>query len=319
MTAHRSGSAAYPAGEDARALAGSPVRDELAEVVDPEAAPATTEGQGPGHSPPANARPSIEPAEPEGSVQGEAIAGGSGHPDPTEDGAGRGEPAEAGSSVRGEPAGGDTAPRGEPGQGAGAGEATAGASRGGGGEDLADPARLRAAVEAVLLVVDEPISPVVLAQVLGRAVPDVDWALHELRDEYEAGGRGIDLREVAEGWRFYSRDDFAPYVERFVLDGQQARLTQAALETLAVIAYRQPVTRSRISAIRGVSVDAVMRTLVTRGLVEECGADPDTGGGLYRTTTLFLEKMGLRSLDELPSLAPLLPDTAQLDDVALST
>src|SRR5829696_5442584 len=161
--------------------------------------------------------------------------------------------------------GGDTAARGGPGQGAGGGEATAGASRGGGGEDLADPARLRAAVEAVLLVVDEPISPVVLAQVLGRAVPDVDWALHELRDEYEAGGRGIDLREVAEGWRFYSRDDFAPYVERFVLDGQQARLTQAALETLAVIAYRQPVTRSRISAIRGVSVDAVMRTLLTRG------------------------------------------------------
>ena len=125
--------------------------------------------------------------------------------------------------------------------------------------------------------------------------------------------------EIADGWRLYSRDEFAGYVERFVLDGQRARLTQAALETLAVIAYRQPVTRSRISAIRGVSVDAVMRTLLTRGLVEECGADPDTGGGLYQTTSLFLEKMGLRSLDELPSLAPLLPDTSQLDDVELST
>ncbi len=136
---------------------------------------------------------------------------------------------------------------------------------------------------------------------------------------YDAGARGFDLREVADGWRLYSRDEFAGYVERFVLDGQRARLTQAALETLAVIAYRQPVTRSRISAIRGVSVDAVMRTLLTRGLVEECGADPDTGGGLYRTTSLFLEKMGLRSLDELPSLAPLLPDTSQLDDVELST
>lgn len=185
--------------------------------------------------------------------------------------------------------------------------------------ELADPDRLRAAVEAVLLVVDVPTSPTVLAQVLGRSVAEVEEALRTLREEYDSGGRGLDLREVAEGWRLYSRDDFAAYVERFVLDGQQARLTQAALETLAVIAYRQPVTRSRVSAIRGVSVDAVMRTLLTRGLVEECGADPDTGGGLYRTTRLFLEKLGLRSLDELPSLAPLLPDTSQLDDVAVST
>jgi len=186
-------------------------------------------------------------------------------------------------------------------------------------DQLADPDRLRSAVEAVLLVVDTPTSAQMLAQVLGRSVPEVEGALHSLRDDYDAGGRGFDLREVADGWRLYSRDEFAAYVERFVLDGQRARLTQAALETLAVIAYRQPVTRSRISAIRGVSVDAVMRTLLTRGLVEECGADPDTGGGLYRTTSLFLEKMGLRSLDELPSLAPLLPDTSQLDDVELST
>jgi len=186
-------------------------------------------------------------------------------------------------------------------------------------DELADPDRLRSAVEAVLLVVDTPTSAQMLAQVLGRSVPEVEGALHSLRDDYDAGGRGFDLREVADGWRLYSREEFAAYVERFVLDGQRARLTQAALETLAVIAYRQPVTRSRISAIRGVSVDAVMRTLLTRGLVEECGADPDTGGGLYRTTSLFLEKMGLRSLDELPSLAPLLPDTSQLDDVELST
>lgn len=185
--------------------------------------------------------------------------------------------------------------------------------------ELADPDRLRAAVEAVLLVVDAPTTSMMLAQVLGRSVTEVEAALRALQAEYDSGGRGLDLREVAEGWRLYSRDDFAAYVERFVLDGQQARLTQAALETLSVIAYRQPVTRSRISGIRGVSVDAVMRTLLTRGLVEECGADPDTGGGLYRTTRLFLEKMGLRSLDELPSLAPLLPDTSQMDDVALST
>jgi segregation and condensation protein B len=186
-------------------------------------------------------------------------------------------------------------------------------------DELADPDRLRSAVEAVLLVIDTPTSAQMLAQVLGRSVAEVEGALHSLRNEYDAGARGFDLREVAGGWRLYSRDEFAGYVERFILDGQQARLTQAALETLAVIAYRQPVTRSRISAIRGVSVDAVMRTLLTRGLVEECGADPDTGGGLYRTTSLFLEKMGLRSLDELPSLAPLLPDTSQLDDVELST
>jgi segregation and condensation protein B len=186
-------------------------------------------------------------------------------------------------------------------------------------DDLADPNRLRAAIEAVLLVVDTPLGAMTLAQVLGRAPAQVEGALRALRDEYDGDGRGLDLREVADGWRLYSRDDFAAYVERFVLDGQQARLTQAALETLAVIAYRQPVTRSRISGIRGVSVDAVMRTLLTRGLVEECGADPVTGGGLYRTTRLFLEKLGLRSLDELPSLAPLLPDTSQLDDVELST
>ncbi|HEY6749388.1 MAG TPA: SMC-Scp complex subunit ScpB, partial [Mycobacteriales bacterium] len=160
-------------------------------------------------------------------------------------------------------------------------------------DELADPERLRSALEAVLLVVDTPTSSLMLAQVLGRSVPEVESALRSLRDEFDAGGRGMDLREVADGWRLYSRDEFAPYVERFILDGQQARLTQASLETLAVIAYRQPVTRSRISGIRGVSVDAVMRTLLTRGLVEECGADPDTGGGLYRTTRLFLEKMGL--------------------------
>ena len=186
-------------------------------------------------------------------------------------------------------------------------------------DELADPDRLRVAVEAVLLVIDTPTSAVTFAQVLGRSVPEIEAALRTLQGEYDDGGRGIDLREVADGWRLYSRDEFAGYVERFVLDGQQARLTQAALETLSVVAYRQPVTRSRISGIRGVSVDAVMRTLLTRGLVEECGADPDTGGGLYRTTRLFLEKLGLRSLDELPSLAPLLPDTSQLDDVELST
>jgi segregation and condensation protein B len=186
-------------------------------------------------------------------------------------------------------------------------------------ESLADADRLRGVVEAVLLVIDTPTTPIALAQGLGCAVANVEDALRTLRAEYDAGARGLDLREVADGWRLYTRDELAPYVERFVLDGHQARLTQASLETLAVVAYRQPVTRSRVSAIRGVNVDGVMRTLLSRGLIEECGADPETGGGLYRTTSFFLEKMGLKSLSDLPSLAPLLPDTSQLDDVGLST
>jgi hypothetical protein len=113
------------------------------------------------------------------------------------------------------------------------------------------------------------------------------------------------------GWRFYSRPEYAPAVEGFVLDGQQARLTQAALETLAVVAYRQPVSRSRVSAVRGVNCDGVMRTLLQRGLVEEAGTEPETGAILYRTTNYFLERMGLRGLDELPELAPFLPEAGR--------
>jgi segregation and condensation protein B len=176
-------------------------------------------------------------------------------------------------------------------------------------------ADLRAAVEAILLVVDTPVAEVTLAQVLERPTDHVRTALEELAGEYSAQSRGMDLRRAAGGWRLYTREEYAPYVERFVLDGQQARLTQAALETLSVVAYRQPVTRSRISAIRGVGVDGVIRTLVTRGLIEEAGAEHETGAHLYRTTTLFLEKLGLNSLDELPPLAPLLPEIEALDDV----
>ena len=176
-------------------------------------------------------------------------------------------------------------------------------------------ADLRSAVEAILLVVDTPVAEVTLAQVLERPTGDVTAALTELAEQYSAQSRGMDLRRAAGGWRLYTRSEYAPYVERFVLDGQQARLTQAALETLSVVAYRQPVTRSRISAIRGVGVDGVIRTLVTRGLIEEAGAEHETGAHLYRTTTLFLEKLGLNSLDELPSLAPLLPEIEALVDV----
>jgi segregation and condensation protein B len=172
---------------------------------------------------------------------------------------------------------------------------------------------LRAALEAVLLVVDDPVSEVALAQVVEEPRDKVAAALRELAAEYTEQGRGFDLREVAGGWRFYTRSNYAPVVERFVRDGQHARLTQAALETLAVVAYRQPVSRVRVSAVRGVNVDAVMRTLVARGLVEEAGTEHETGAILYRTTSYFLERLGLRSLDELPELAPFLPAVDELD------
>jgi segregation and condensation protein B len=175
---------------------------------------------------------------------------------------------------------------------------------------------LRQAVEAVLMVVDEPVSEVALAQVVERPTEEVAATLADLAAEYERDGRGFDLRRVAGGWRFYTRAECAPVVERFVLDGQQARLTQAALETLAVVAYRQPVSRARVSAVRGVNVDGVMRTLVARGLVEEAGHDPESGAVLYRTTSYFLERLGLDTLDELPPLAPLLPDVTALADLA---
>lgn len=175
---------------------------------------------------------------------------------------------------------------------------------------------LRTALEAILMVVDEPVSEVLLAQVTERPTDEVLEALRGLAAEYDEAGRGFELRQVAGGWRYYTRSSCTAYVERFVLDGQHARLTQAALETLAVVAYRQPVSRARVSAVRGVNVDGVMRTLVARGLVEEAGQDGEGGAILYRTTSYFLERLGLRGLDELPDLAPFLPDLDGLDEVA---
>lgn len=167
---------------------------------------------------------------------------------------------------------------------------------------------LKPALEAVLMVVDEPATEEHLARVLRRPRREIAVALRELSEEYTRQGRGFDLRPVAGGWRFYTRPEYADAVEGFVLDGQQARLTQAALETLAVVAYRQPVSRSKVSAVRGVNCDGVMRTLLQRGLIEEAGTEPETGAILYRTTNYFLERMGLRGLDELPELAPFLPE-----------
>jgi segregation and condensation protein B len=177
-----------------------------------------------------------------------------------------------------------------------------------------DPVELRGALEAILLVVDQPVTEITLAQVLDLPTDRIRGGLAELAAEYSEHRRGFELRQAAGGWRLYTRGDYAAYVERFVLDGQQARLTQAALETLAVIAYKQPVTRSRISAIRGVNCDGVVRTLLSRGLIEDCGSEPDSGAFLYRTTTLFLEKLGINSVDELPPLAPFLPD--DVDEIA---
>ncbi|MGY5883295.1 SMC-Scp complex subunit ScpB [Modestobacter lacusdianchii] len=177
-----------------------------------------------------------------------------------------------------------------------------------------DPQALRGGLEALLFVVDSPVDEGSLAAALRCSVRRVRRELAALATDYDARRAGITLRRVGEGWRLYTREEHAAVVERHLLEGQRSRLTQAALETLAVIAYRQPVTRARVSAIRGVGVDAVVRTLVTRGLVREAGADPDTGGGLYVTTPLFLERLGLTGLDELPELAPLLPDTGTVLD-----
>ena len=173
---------------------------------------------------------------------------------------------------------------------------------------------LRPSLEAVLMVADQPLDATVLATAVSYPAEEVTAALDALAAEYAEQGRGFELRNVAGGWRFYTREEYAAVVEGFVLEGQQARLTQAALETLAVVAYKQPVARARVSAIRGVNVDGVMRTLLARGLVEEAGRDGDHGATLYRTTTYFLERIGVQSIDELPELAPYLPDLDDLED-----
>jgi len=174
------------------------------------------------------------------------------------------------------------------------------------------PGGARAALEAVLMVADEPISDIHLASTLKLPLERIRMELEGLVRDYSGAGegpvRGFQLREVAGGWRIFSRPEHAPVVEKFVIDGQTARLTQAALETLAIVAYRQPVSRGRIANIRGVNVDGVVRTLMTRGLLEEDSTDPDTGAVLYRTSDFFLERMGLNSLDDLPPLSPYLPD-----------
>lgn len=174
---------------------------------------------------------------------------------------------------------------------------------------------LRGAIEAVVLVVDSPISVDELADVVDSDAETVTRILRQWADELTAARSGIDLREMPEGWRLYTRADYAPFVEKVLLEGSRGTLSRQALETLAVIAYRQPVTRSQVSAVRGVNVDGVMRTLQARGLIVDNGHDPETGGMLFCTTSLFLEELGLTDLSALPDLAPLLPAVERIDEI----
>ena len=180
--------------------------------------------------------------------------------------------------------------------------------------DITDD-ELGSALEALLLVVDTPAPVDSLASALDEPIERVEDKLRRMAAELAERGSGIDLREAGGGWRMYTRARYAPYVERLILDGSRSKLTRAALETLAVVAYRQPVTRARVSAVRGVNVDAVMRTLAARGLIIEAGTDSDSGATTFATTELFLERLGLNSLAELPELAPLLPDVDVIDDI----
>lgn len=179
----------------------------------------------------------------------------------------------------------------------------------------ADVPPLRARLEALLLVVDQPVGEAVLASAAEATPGEVEQELLAWRGDLTAAGSGIDLRRTGEGWRLYTRRGLAPYVERLLTDGTRSTLTRAALETLAVIAYRQPVSRGRIAAIRGVNVDSVVRTLLTRGLIEEAGQDEEGGAMQYRTSNYFLERLGLGSVADLPPLAPYLPDLDTLEDL----
>ncbi|WP_439956023.1 SMC-Scp complex subunit ScpB [Nocardia yamanashiensis] len=181
-------------------------------------------------------------------------------------------------------------------------------------EQLGDD-EFRSALEAMLLVVDAPAPAELLASALNDTTRRVTQVLREMSAELNVRRSGMDLRFVGDGWRYYTRNEYAPYVERMLLDGARSKLTRAALETLAVIAYRQPVTRARVSAVRGVNVDGVIRTLLARGLITEAGTDPETNGTLYSTTELFLERVGLASLADLPPLAPLLPGVDLIDEI----
>lgn len=180
-------------------------------------------------------------------------------------------------------------------------------SGGGNALDLTRP------VEAMLLMATEPVMAADLAAALGALENDVVKALEEITDFYRLSDRGIEVRRVAGGWRLATASDLSDVIEAWVVADQRARLSQAALETLSVIAYLQPCTRGRIAGVRGVNVDGVVRTLLVRGLIAEAGEDPHTGAMTFTTTGVFLQKLGLNTLAELPDLAPLLPDAVMLE------
>jgi segregation and condensation protein B len=170
------------------------------------------------------------------------------------------------------------------------------------------------AIEAIVMVSDRPVEPPLLAQLLEMPPARVEQICDELAAAYVAEDRGFQLVRVAGGYRFQSHPDQAPYVERFVLEGQSARLSAAALETLAIVAYKQPVSRAQVAAIRGVNADAVIRTLQTRGFITEVGRDPGPGqAALYGTTSLLLEKLGLDRVEQLPPLAQFVPGAEIMD------
>ena len=179
--------------------------------------------------------------------------------------------------------------------------------------DADDCANVAGGLEALLLLAAEPVSDFELAQAVGVPESVVSETLAELVAFYDETGRGFELRQVAGGWRYYTREEHADLIARYVTEGQQSKLSQAALETVAVVAYTQPISRGRVSAVRGVNVDGVMRTLLARGLIEEAGHDPESGALLFATTSYFLERMGLQSLDDLPPLAPQLPEVEELE------
>ena len=179
---------------------------------------------------------------------------------------------------------------------------------------------LSGAIEALLMVADQPLAAVVIAQTVGVPLSRVNEAIGALQSDYngEVGGprRGFELREVGGGWRIYAREEFDDVVRSMLHDDSPQRLSQQALETLAVIAYKQPVTRSQVSAVRAVNVDTVMRTLVARGLITEHSTDSETGAIFYQTTQLLLEYLGIESLEQLPPISPLLDDgRSGFDDV----
>lgn len=176
-----------------------------------------------------------------------------------------------------------------------------------------DPATLGAPLEALLLMATEPLPAEELARAVGAPTEVVTTSLEQLARFYDQTGRGFELRRVGQGWRYYTRSEHADLIGAWLLDGQPGRLSQAALETLAVVAYLQPISRGRVAAVRGVNVDGVIRTLATRDLIEEVGRDPESGARLFATTASFLERLGLTSLDELPPLAPNLPDATALE------